>query len=58
MNTPNALTSHFNYNAWGNAELFAELHKVDAMQPEESHNNAIGLLNHIYVVDGIFVAHL
>lgn len=58
MNTPNALTSLFNYKAWANALLFAELHKVDAMQHEEPRHTAIRLLNHIYVVDGIFAAHL
>ena len=58
MNSPSILTSLFNYKAWANAELFAELHKVDAMQHEEPRHTAIRLLNHIYVVDGIFAAHL
>ena len=58
MTTPTALTSLFNYKAWANAQLFAELHKVDATQHEEPRHAAIRLLNHIHVVDGIFAAHL
>ena len=58
MNTPNVLTSLFNYKAWSNAALFAELHKVDVTEHAEARETAIRLLNHIYVVDGIFSAHL
>ncbi len=58
MNTPNVLTSLFNYKAWANAALFAELQKVDATEHAEQREAAIRLLNHIYVVDGIFAAHL
>lgn len=58
MNTPNVLTSLFNYKAWSNAALFAELHKVDATEYAEPRETALRLLNHIYVVDGIFASHL
>lgn len=51
------LKSLFAYKAWANAELFAQL---AGLPPE--HDDALHLciraLNHIYVVDRIFRAHL
>lgn len=58
MSTKNLLLSQFKYKAWSNAALFAEMQKLDeATHPTERHS-AIRLLNHIYVVDRIFAAHL
>ncbi|MEO8103146.1 MAG: DinB family protein [Betaproteobacteria bacterium] len=58
MSTSSLLHSLFKYKAWANEELFIELEKVDpAAHPAERHT-AIRLLNHIYVVDRIFAAHL
>jgi uncharacterized damage-inducible protein DinB len=52
------LHSLFAYKAWANEELFAALANVDAKQhPSEAHS-AIRVLNHVYVVDCIFKAHL
>ncbi|MBC7710991.1 MAG: damage-inducible protein DinB, partial [Rhizobacter sp.] len=58
MSTTTLLHSLFKYKAWGNDQLFAELGKVDAEAQEEARHNATRILNHIYVVDQIFAAHL
>lgn len=58
MSTSKLLTSLFQYKAWANQELFEALKGLDAdAHPAERHT-AIRLLNHIYVVDRIFVANL
>lgn len=51
------LVSLFHYKAWANAELFALLATVPAEHAEPL-RIAIRTLNHIYVVDRIFRAHL
>jgi uncharacterized damage-inducible protein DinB len=48
----------FKYKAWANEELFAELEKLDPVAQQAERHAAIRLLNHIYVVDRIFAAHL
>ena len=58
MSTTTLLHSLFKYKAWSNDQLFVELAKVDATTQPEARHNAIRLLNHIYVVDQIFAAHL
>ena len=58
MSTATLLHSLFKYKAWSNDQLFAELAKVDAVAQQEARHNATRLLNHIYVVDQIFAAHL
>jgi uncharacterized damage-inducible protein DinB len=58
MSTSTLLLSLFQCKAWANGELFAELQKVhEATHPNERHT-CLRLLNHIYVVDRIFVGHL
>ena len=58
QDAPSTLRSLFAYKAWANEELFAALADVDAEKhPAEAHA-AIRILNHVYVVDGIFKAHL
>lgn len=58
MSTSKLLTSLFQYKAWADQELFEALKGLDAdAHPAERHT-AIGLLNHIDVVDRIFVANL
>jgi uncharacterized damage-inducible protein DinB len=52
------LHSLFRHKAWANEELFAELEKLDAATHADERHSAIRLLNHIYVVDRIFAAHL
>ena len=51
------LISLFGYKAWANSELFAVLATLPAERAEEAHT-CIRTLNHIYVVDRIFRAHL
>jgi len=51
------LRSLFAYKAWANAELFAALATLPAEQAEIL-QACVRTLNHIYVVDRIFRAHL
>ena len=58
MSTATLLYSLFKYKAWSNDQLFIELAKVDSLAQQEARHNAMRILNHIYVVDQIFAAHL
>lgn len=58
MSASSLLQSLFSYKAWANEELFASLAQVDAEAHKSERHAAIRLLNHIYVVDRIFAAHL
>lgn len=58
MSTSSLLVSLFQYKAWANDELFAELDKLDPLAHGAERHSAIRLLNHIHVVDRIFAAHL
>ncbi len=51
------LKSLFDYKAWANRELFLLLISLPAEHAEQLHT-CIRTLNHIYVVDRIFQAHL
>lgn len=51
------LRSLFGYKSWANRELFALLADVPSEHAEHLHT-CIRTLNHIYVVDRIFRAHL
>ena len=51
------LKSLFGHKAWANAELFALLKSLPQEHAEQLHT-CIRTLNHIYVVDRIFRAHL
>jgi uncharacterized damage-inducible protein DinB len=51
------LNSLFAYKAWANVELFARLATLSAGQADPLHT-CVRTLNHIYVVDRIFRAHL
>ena len=51
------LKSLFAYKAWANSELFAKLATLTPEHAEQLHT-CIRTLNHIYVVDRIFRAHL
>lgn len=51
------LKSQFAYKAWANAELFALLGTLPSSHADQLHG-CIRTLNHIYVVDRIFRAHL
>ncbi|MBM5572313.1 MULTISPECIES: DinB family protein [Deefgea] len=58
MSTATLLHSLFKYKAWANQELFAALQILDPATQHEQLHAAIRILNHIYVVDRIFAAHL
>jgi uncharacterized damage-inducible protein DinB len=58
MSTTTLLHALFKYKAWSNDQLFVELAKVDPVARQEARHSALRLLNHIYVVDQIFAAHL
>ncbi len=52
------LQSLFAQKAWANNELFNVVASVTAQEHSSSVHSAIRMLNHIYVVDRIFRAHL
>jgi uncharacterized damage-inducible protein DinB len=54
----NLLPTLFAQKAWANNELFNQLATVTAPEHAEAVHSAIRTLNHIYVVDRIFRAHL
>jgi len=54
---PTSFRSLFGYKAWANEELFAVLAALPQQHAERLHF-CIRVLNHIYVVDRIFRAHL
>ena len=58
MSTHTLLTSLFQYKVWANHELFAELQRLDPETQRSELHAALRILNHIHVVDRIFVANL
>lgn len=58
MSTCTLLTSLFQYKAWANHELFAELQRLDPETHRSELHAALRILNHIHVVERIFVANL
>lgn len=58
MHTNPLLQTLFNYKSWANNELFALVASVPVEQAAEQKKLATRLLNHVYVVDRIFVANL
>lgn len=52
------MASLFGYKAWANAELFGLLAEIDVAQHAARVHQALRVLNHVYVVDCIFQAHL
>lgn len=52
------LLSLFKYKTWANHELFQALQALDPATQHEQLHAAIRILNHIYVFDRIFAAHL
>lgn len=58
MSSASLLTSLLQYQAWANQELCSELLRLDPVtHPAELHA-ALRILNHIHVVERIFVANL
>ncbi|SRR6266536_2774928 len=58
MSASTLLHALFKYKAWANEELFAAFEKVDSAAHKTERHTAIRVLNHVYVVDCIFAAHL
>ena len=58
QDSPSILCSLFAYKAWANEELFAALAEVDSEKHSVEAHTAIRILNHVYVTDSIFKAHL
>ncbi|MFG0723973.1 DinB family protein [Pseudomonas sp. GLN_6] len=52
------LSSLLHYKAWANQELFTELQRLDPQHHQVELHAALRILNHIYVVERIFVANL
>ena len=58
MDASKLLLSLFRYKAWANAELFGELQRLDPATQQAELHAALRILNHIHVVERIFVANL
>ena len=58
MSAQGILRSLFMYKISANEGLFAEFAKIDQNERQSEQHAAIRVLNHIYVVDRIFAAHL
>lgn len=58
MSTATLLHSLFQYKIWANEELFSEVEKLNPVSQQAELHSAIRILNHVYVVDRIFAAHL
>lgn len=58
MSTASLLTSLLQYKAWANQELFAQLQHLDPLSQHSELHAALRILNHIHVVERIFVANL
>ena len=58
MQTDNFMAKLFDYNAWANRELFAAVGALDADGADKQLHTMMRILNHVYVVDQIFHAHL
>ncbi|MFZ6874332.1 DinB family protein [Undibacterium sp. Di27W] len=58
MHTKKLLLSLFEYKAWANTELYQLMASVPADTYARELHDAIRILNHIHVVDQIFMANL
>jgi uncharacterized damage-inducible protein DinB len=58
MSASTLLHSLFKYKAWINEQLFRQMEKLDPEAHAADRHTAIRILNHVYVVDRIFAAHL
>lgn len=54
----NSMKDQFRYKAWANTEILDVLAQVDEARHPEQWRLAVRLMNHTYVVDRIFAAHL
>ncbi|HEX5844032.1 MAG TPA: DinB family protein [Pseudomonas sp.] len=58
MSSAHLLSSLLQYKAWANRELFSELQRLDPLTQQAELHAALRILNHIHVVERIFVANL
>ncbi|KVD45958.1 damage-inducible protein DinB [Burkholderia sp. ABCPW 11] len=58
MDSNELLFRMFRYQAWANDEMFEALKGLDAGQHAEERQSALRLMNHCFVVNKIFEAHL
>ncbi len=58
MHTKKLLSGLFEYKAWANVDLYNLMATVSREQHARELHDAIRILNHIHVVDQIFVANL
>jgi uncharacterized damage-inducible protein DinB len=58
MSSTTLFRTLFEYKAWANQEVLATIRAFDEIQHAQDRHIAIRLLNHTYVVDRIFAAHL
>lgn len=52
------MQNKFRYKAWANAEILGALAQLDPARHPDQWKQAIRLMNHTWVVDRIFAAHL
>jgi uncharacterized damage-inducible protein DinB len=58
MSTTSLLQSLFDHKAWADDELLSRLRELDADAHPQDRHTAVRILNHIHVVDRLFVAQL
>jgi len=58
MTAPEGLAQLFQYKRWANEELLALAEASQATLPADDYRLFVRILNHTYVVDQIFAAHL
>ncbi|MFZ6731091.1 DinB family protein [Undibacterium sp. Ji42W] len=58
MHTKKLLLNLFEYKAWANTDLYQLMGTVSPGEHARELHDAIRILNHIYVVDQIFIANL
>jgi uncharacterized damage-inducible protein DinB len=58
VNASPLLATWFKYKLWANGEILAAIKLLDEKAHSDERHTAIRILNHTYVVDRIFAAHL
>lgn len=58
MSNASLITSLFKYKSWANEEILAAMQQLNDSGQHTERHMAIRIMNHTYVVDQIFAAHL
>ena len=58
MSNAHYVTTMFRYKAWANGEMLTALQGLDGQTHRTERHSAVFILNHTYLVDRIFAAHL